>query len=52
MPEIIVTVDRYYQYDIPVEAGSVEEAIEIVRDFDIEDYDDAWLVDSGFEFEA
>lgn len=52
MNEYIVTVKRYYEYDIPVEAESEEEAIEEVRDYNVEDYDDSWITDSGFEFEV
>ncbi len=50
MPKYIVTVERHYSYEVPVEASDEYEAREMVRDYEIEDLE-PFETDAYFDFQ-
>ena len=51
MPNYIVNVERHYSYAVSVEAEDEEEAIEAIRNYEIEDLE-PFETDAYFEFSA
>ena len=51
MPSYTVVVERHYTYEVPVEADDEMAAVDLVRDYEIEDLE-PYEVDAYFDFSA